>query len=544
MAKHRQTPSGMSPAAVLERPRLAADVRLHEPVDPDGSWFLQRGEHQYFRVTADLARLAATLDGHRDPEALADRLGSPWRPTDVRGALRQLQSSQVLDDGRRRKRPSRFRFVPPFTLQLRLVDPQRLLGRLAGRARALTTPAAGWAVVAVIAAGLLALAAQADELIAALSQPLPLTTYGALLAGILATTAIHELGHGVTLAAFGGRPNRMGVMLFYLSPAFFCDVSDGWRLPRSRQRVVVALAGIATQWVIAGVVAVGAALVPDPQIHRAMLLFAAMTLIAGLANAIPFIKLDGYIALMCHLDIPHLRDRAIGDARQVISRILFGGRVQRSLPQPWAVPFGLACLAFPVLIVGNGLLAWSDLLARTGIVGALLLSAVFAAIGYYLVRGLVRLIRTARRSGARPARIVAVLATAAALVLTALLTVPVPQRVNGGFVAEHGTVRLIVPAGTDTSAIPAGSPVTLYHSGLVTRTHVAEGTVDAAWQHTEAPLSTLVPITDDVLDVSVQAADITTIAPVADGIGTAQIEIGDVSALHWALAAATAPLRG
>lgn len=27
------------------------------------------------------------------------------------------------------------------------------------------------------------------------------------------------------------RPSRMGVMLFYLLPAFFCDVSDGWRLP-------------------------------------------------------------------------------------------------------------------------------------------------------------------------------------------------------------------------------------------------------------------------------------------------------------------------
>ncbi len=544
MAKHRLTAAGLPPSAVLERPRLAIDVRLHEPVGPDGSWFLQRGDHQYFRVTADLARLAATLDGQRDPDALAARLGTPWRPSDVRTALGRLQSSQVLEDGRRRKRPGRFRFVPPFTLQLRLVNPERLLGRVAHRARALTTRAAAWVVVAIVTIGLLALAVQADELVAAMGEPLPLATYVTLLAGILLTTAIHELGHGVTLAAFGGRPNRMGVMLFYLSPAFFCDVSDGWRLPHSRQRVAVALAGIATQWAIAGLVAVAAGLAPDPQVRRAMLLFAALTLIAGLANAIPFIKLDGYIALMCHLDIPHLRDRAIGDARQVISRVLFGGRIQRSLPRPWAVPFGLACLAFPVLIVGNGLLAWSGTLARTGFVGALLLSAVIAAIGYYLVRGLIRLIRTARQGGARPGRIAGVLAILTALLVSALLTVQVPQRVDGGFVSRHGIVRVIVPAGTDVSAIEPGTAVDLFRSGLVTRTHLAGGTVDGAWRTTEVPLSALVPITDELIDVTAQAADIVTTGPVADGTGTAQIDIGRVSVLRWALTTATAPLRG
>ena len=34
----------------------------------------------------------------------------------------------------------------------------------------------------------------------------------------------HECAHGLTCKHFGGGVHRMGFMLVYLSPAFFCDV--------------------------------------------------------------------------------------------------------------------------------------------------------------------------------------------------------------------------------------------------------------------------------------------------------------------------------
>lgn len=43
--------------AYLERPRLNDGVQVHAPSEEGQPWLLQRGEHQYFRVGADLATL-------------------------------------------------------------------------------------------------------------------------------------------------------------------------------------------------------------------------------------------------------------------------------------------------------------------------------------------------------------------------------------------------------------------------------------------------------------------------------------------------------
>ncbi|MCR2185631.1 hypothetical protein NSX52_24025, partial [Salmonella enterica] len=76
-----------------------------------------------------------------------------------------------------------------------------------------------------------------------LTTPMPLTGLLILIAVLSLATLLHEAAHGLTLARFGGSPRRAGFMLFYLTPAFFVDVTDGWRLPKRSQRVAIALAG-------------------------------------------------------------------------------------------------------------------------------------------------------------------------------------------------------------------------------------------------------------------------------------------------------------
>ncbi|AJM77147.1 hypothetical protein [Rathayibacter toxicus] len=71
-------------------------------------------------------------------------------------------------------------------------------------------------------AGLVALLIRGDGLVDALSQPVSYSTLFVLFLGILLSTALHEVGHGLVLAAYGAAPNRVGVMLFSLMPAFFC----------------------------------------------------------------------------------------------------------------------------------------------------------------------------------------------------------------------------------------------------------------------------------------------------------------------------------
>lgn len=530
---------------LLDRPRLAPDVLVHEPVEDGAPWMLQRGTRQYYRVAADLARLIRAVDGARDHAGLVAILGKPWTTADIDKAVRQLATAKLLDDGQpRRKSNSVIKFVAPLSVQVALLKPERFLARVAPILRPLIGRTG--AVVAGLLGfcGFVALVVQAPVVSSALGRPLPPTTYFAVFAAILLTTALHELGHGAVLTSFGGKPSRMGFMLFYLAPAFFCDVSDGWRLPRRGSRVAVALAGIVTQVVIAGIAAIVTPLVGDPNIRDGLLVFAVATYVAGALNLVPFVKLDGYIALMSHLDISHLRDRAMTDARALLARVLFGGTYRRELPQlRWAAGYGMACMAFPVYIVLGALTLWVDVFQRLGVVGAALVLSGLGILGCWLVRGFVRIVTVARDRGASIARIATVTTVIAGVVAAAMIFVKVPYTLSGGYISRaDGGIEIVLPPSTDQDAIRPGLAVTLYRSGLMTSRQTGSAILAAsAVNETTAPISVLVPVQTDVFPIPVLGLDATVTVQPDDSTGIALVRAGDMPVWNWLFSKYVAP---
>ncbi|MCX5376680.1 daptide biosynthesis intramembrane metalloprotease [Streptomyces sp. NBC_00091] len=535
--------------ALLERPRIASNVEIHAPTETGAPWVLQRGHHQHFRLQPDLARLVRAMDGSLDHTGLAEVLGPPWTSHHVATAVHKLADSKVLDDGKPIERRSTwFRFVPPMTLQFTVLRPERLLSRLAPLVNLLAGRTAAAVAAVFVLGGILALALLAPEMDAALGRPLPFSAYFGVLIGVLATTAVHEIGHGAVLTYYGGRPSRMGVMLFYMSPAFFCDVSDGWRLSRKEQRVKVALAGIATQSVIAGAAALTALLLGPSDLRDAVLVFAVATYTSGIVNLLPFVKLDGYIALMSHLDVPHLRDRAMTEARRFLARILFGGRgYTRELPgRRWAVAFGLACMAFPLYVIAGALTLWSDLLQRLGAVGT---STVLMAVCYLVYRlglGFTRLAGEGRTAGAPAWRI-----AAAAVLLTgaagaALVFVKLPYTVAAGYVAQdRGRVELVLPSTAHLSAVRTDATVRLYRAGLMTREQTGTATVAALTRtDTTAPLSAFLPVASTPLELPVVSYPLTVGEAPADRAGAAQLDLGRLPLGEWLYTKYAAPLWG
>ncbi len=128
-------------------------------------------------------------------------------------------------------------------------------------------------------------------------------------------TLFHEAAHGLTLTRLGGRPRRAGFMLFYLTPAFFVDVTDGWRLADRRHRVAIALAGPAVHATAAAVAMLAALGLPASTARETLLLLAISCTVVVLVNLIPFVRFDGYIALMSALDEPNLRGGRSATAR-------------------------------------------------------------------------------------------------------------------------------------------------------------------------------------------------------------------------------------
>lgn len=139
---------------------------------------------------------------------------------------------------------------------------------------------------------------------------------------------VHEFAHAVALKHFGGKVEEMGFMVLYFIPAFYCNVSDAWMLPK-RARIWVTLAGGYIQICIwAWATIAWRFLSPEIFLSRLCVVTIAFSGIQTLFNFMPLIRLDGYYLLSDWLEIPNLRPRAFGYLRSRLGRLFLSG------PQP------------------------------------------------------------------------------------------------------------------------------------------------------------------------------------------------------------------
>ena len=56
--------------------------------------------------------------------------------------------------------------------------------------------------------------------------------------------AAHELAHAVVCKKYGGEVKSIGILLFFLIPCFYCDVTDIYKISEAKHRKRVALSGV------------------------------------------------------------------------------------------------------------------------------------------------------------------------------------------------------------------------------------------------------------------------------------------------------------
>jgi putative peptide zinc metalloprotease protein len=303
------------------------------------------------QVAAVVARLAAHGLLEHSPEPRGDGFDNELVPASARRTHRTGLLSAQVD----------------------LLDPSRLLSR-GGPVLSWLTGPAFWAAAGLAAVvGAAGAIAHGRLVLRVVGAPLPPAPAIAAMLALIPTLAAHEFAHAAIAWRHGAKARRMGVMLMYLVPSMFCDVSDCWRLPRRRDRVKVAAAGIGVQ-MVAGGAALGATLVPGLSggLLTGLVLYGVANALLGAVNLLPLVRLDGYLMLMSALDIPHLRAKAIADARAVGARVVFGvaSSPARLRHRRLAVLYGVACaLCAPALGV-YGLVRMYALLAAFGAPGA------------------------------------------------------------------------------------------------------------------------------------------------------------------------------
>lgn len=141
------------------------------------------------------------------------------------------------------------------------------------------------------------------------------------IASIIFASLFHEVGHCTAVAAFGSRVRRIGVGIYWLSPALFSDVSAAWTLTRW-QRVVVDCGGIYFQVLACSAYALSTILVRSTAVQIGFRIAIVANIVAVLCSLNPIMKCDGYWILSDAVGIPNLRRQSETAIHDLVRRII------------------------------------------------------------------------------------------------------------------------------------------------------------------------------------------------------------------------------
>ncbi|MFG6489081.1 hypothetical protein ACG04R_20515 [Roseateles sp. BYS78W] len=328
------------------RPRLRSHVRLHRHEYRGEVWhvFEDRASGRHHRFNAQAWGVIGLFDGRRsldDIWALLSREVTDATPTqaDIVKLLGQLHAADLLlgdvtpDTAELFQRRSKHerrqwlgRVANPLAMRFPLVDPDRLLERLA---RALQ-PARGRLVVAawlaVVLPALAMLPSHWRELTHGFSDQWLASGHLLMLAVLFPLVKVaHELGHGLACKWHGGEVHEAGVLMLAFYPVPYVDVSHSAAFAGKWQRALVGAAGMLTELFIAAL-AFYAWLALEPGLargiaHGVAVLASVTTLFF---NANPLLRYDGYYILADLIEIPNLGPRARQYTLERIERRVFG----------------------------------------------------------------------------------------------------------------------------------------------------------------------------------------------------------------------------
>lgn len=175
----------------------------------------------------------------------------------------------------------------------------------------------------------------------------------ALMLTAVGVKVLHELGHALACKHFGGRVHEIGVLLLAFTPAMYCDVSDLWRLPSKRKRMLVTAAGILTEVLLAAIAAVVWRYSEAGLVHTAALnVMIVCTVGTLLINANPLLRYDGYYLLSDLTETPNLWQRSRDAVAALWGDWLRRHDAPRPPFRPWWLPvYGLASQVYLVLVL-------------------------------------------------------------------------------------------------------------------------------------------------------------------------------------------------
>ena len=186
---------------------------------------------------------------------------------------------------------------------------------------------------------------------------------------------VHELGHAYTATRFGCRVPAMGVSVLVMMPVLYTDTTAAWRLKSRRQRILIDIAGVTAELMVATLATLAWTILPDGGLRSAAFVLATTSWVTSiLINISPFMRYDGYYLLSDILGVPNLQPRSFAIARWQLREWLFDLRDPPPEEFPRRLRIGLTLYAFItwtyrlVLFLGIALLVYHLFFKLLGVI--------------------------------------------------------------------------------------------------------------------------------------------------------------------------------
>lgn len=213
---------------------------------------------------------------------------------------------------------------------------------------------------------------------------------------------VHELGHALVVVRNGRRIKSAGFMIYFGSPAFFVDGSDGLMMDR-RQQILSSFAGPFAEMVLASASALIVWWFPEWFLARTLFTAAALNYYLILMNLIPLLELDGYFILADVIQVPDLRPRSLAFLRDDLFRKI-RHREHFTKQDVGLGLYGTLGVAFTIFALYSSYRYWKTLFGPLvsrlwdgGAYTRLLLIALAIVVIGPIVRGLISLFRSVAR---------------------------------------------------------------------------------------------------------------------------------------------------
>ncbi|MHC4797096.1 MAG: efflux RND transporter periplasmic adaptor subunit [Planctomycetota bacterium] len=280
-----------------------------------------------------------------------------------------------------------------------------------------------------------------DELIEPIQGILVIGNLPLMWLTLIGIKILHELGHAYACKYFGGHVPEMGIYLIAFTPIAYMDATASWGFTRKRERIIVCLAGMYVESMVAAIAlfiwCVGSPGLIHDLAYNIIFLASVLTI---LFNINPLMRYDGYYILSDLLEIPNLRQRSIRYIKSVLKRLILGVQNDNgSIPlrqRNIFLSFGIATTIYRCVIM----LAIAALVAYKMFIVGLVIAATF--LGGIIINNLKRFIQYLwHDEETAPVRIRAIVVGLVILIGTPAVLLYIPIRSTITAPGELGTTQ-------------------------------------------------------------------------------------------------------